>query len=123
MFRSLIPIVGLFSTVIATQLYVSSFIGTITTLGLQRKGSGSNFELTKLAVNHDAPKNTSFLLFDNERGVLYSTEEGYNLPNGFVSSFKASKRGELQLISRLPTIIGDVHQALYNGGKSLAVPH
>lgn len=123
MFKSLVSIAGFFSTVIATQLYVSSYIGTITTLDLHQIGGKNKFELTTLAVDHTAPQNTSFLLFDKDRDVIYCTEEGFDVPNGFVSSYKTSSKGALKQISRIPTIIGDVHQALYNGGKSLAVAH
>ena len=123
MLKSLIPIAGLFSTVIATQLYVSAFSGTITVLDLHKQGGKNNFELSTLTVDHTAPRNTSFLLFDEEKDILYSTEEGADVPNGFVSSYKTSSSGALEQISRIPNINGDVHQALYNGGKSLAVPH
>lgn len=115
---TIISLVGVCS-VVATHLYVSSYIGTITTLEYsQRKGT-----LETIFVDNGAPKNTSFLLLNKPKDVLYVVEEGFDLPNGYVSTYKTSHSGKLTQLDRHSTIGGPVHQVVYNNGKALAVAH
>ncbi len=115
---SVLPFVGVAA---AAHLYVSSYIGTITTLDLTYRNHA--WELSTLAVDHSAPKNTSFLLLHKPKNVVYCVEEGFNLPNGYISTYKTSPSGQLTQIDRHATLGGPVHQVAYNGGRALAVAH
>ena len=116
--NSLIPFA---SVAAAAHLYVSSYIGTITTLDIAFRNHA--YELSTLSVDHAAPANTSFLLLHPPKNVVYCVEEGFGLPNGYISTYKTSRSGKLTQIDRHATLGGPVHQVAYNGGKALAVAH
>jgi 6-phosphogluconolactonase (cycloisomerase 2 family) len=108
-------------TATATHLYVSSFTGAITTLELSRE---NGYSLKAVAVDHSAPLNTTWLLLNKPKGLLYSLEEGSDGHQiGFLATYKTSASGVLTQINRQSTVGGPVHQALYNSGKAMAVPH
>lgn len=115
---SLLPLAGACFAV-ATRLYVSSDIGTITTLDFCQE----NRTIEAVSVDHGAPFNPSFLLLNKPKGVVYLVEEGYNIPNAYISTYKTSDSGNLTQLDRHSTIGGPVHQTVYNGGRALAVAH
>jgi 6-phosphogluconolactonase (cycloisomerase 2 family) len=121
-----IPLGGLVTSTVAavatTNLFVSSYAGTISTLLLSPEDAG-NFSLKTVSVNTVAQTNPSWLTKDELNGLIYSTDEGFSGPNGSVSAYSASNSGELTLLSRTPTLGGPVSSVPYNGGKGLALAH
>jgi hypothetical protein len=107
---------------IATNLYVSSYIGTITSLQLSRYPNGS-YKLETVAVNHGSEPNPSWLTGDEYNGIIYCADEGLTVPNGSLASYKTSTSGKLTQIDRHTVISGPVNSVIYNNGKALAVAH
>lgn len=105
-----------------TNLFVSSYAGTISTLLLSPETIGG-YSLTTTAVNTVAATNPSFLTRDELNGIVYSVDEGFSGPNGSVSSYSSSKSGKLTLLGRTVTLGGPVSSVVYNGGKGLALAH
>jgi hypothetical protein len=63
-------------------------------------------------------------LLNKPKGLLYSVEEGADEHQiGFLSTYKTSASGVLTQINRQSTVGGPVHQAMYNSGKAMAIPH
>ncbi|QSZ34222.1 hypothetical protein DSL72_005812 [Monilinia vaccinii-corymbosi] len=108
-------------TIIA-RLFVSSYIGTISTLQLSKSLDGS-YALNTIAVNNVTTDNPSWLQKDPHTGVLYCLNEGFSGPNGSISSFEIAKDGSLSLLQNSNTSGGPVSSILFNKGKSLAVAH
>ena len=123
---SQIPLGGLVTTTVAavatTNLFVSSYAGTITSLQLSPAEIGG-YSLKTVAVNTVAQTNPSFLNKDELNGIVYSVDEGFSGPNGSVSAYTASKSGDLTLLGRTVTLGGPVSTVVYNGGKGLALAH
>ena len=113
---------GLVTSSIATNLYVSSYIGTITSLQLSRYPNGS-FKLETVASHNGSYPNPAWLTKNEFNGVVYCVDEGLTVPNGSLASYKTSSSGELTQIDRHTVISGPVHSVLYNNGKALAVAH
>jgi hypothetical protein len=107
---------------LATNLYVSSYAGTITSLQLNHEGKGL-YSLTEVDVNTGSQPNPSWLMKDEHNDVLYCVDEGLTVPNGSLASYKTSKSGELSQIDRHSVINGPVSSVVYNGGKALALAH
>ncbi|PSS10799.1 hypothetical protein M430DRAFT_108136 [Amorphotheca resinae ATCC 22711] len=105
-----------------TNLYVSSYIGTITSLQLTRHPDAS-YSLTQVAVNDGSYPNPSWLTRDEHNGVVYCLDEGLTVLDGSLASYKTSASGVLTQIDRHSTINGPVSSVVYNGGKALAVAH
>ena len=106
----------------ATNLYVSSYIGTITSLQLNRHHNGV-YELETVAVNNGSYPNPSWLTKDEYNDVVYCADEGLTVLNGSLASYKTSPSGDLTQIDRHTVISGPVHSVVYNNGKALAVAH
>lgn len=119
---SRIPLSGLVTSAAATNLYVSSYIGTITTLQLSQCANGS-YTLTSVAVNNGSAPSPSWLTLDGDNGVVYCLDEGLTTPNGSIASYATSPSGELTQIDRHTVISGPVSSVVYNGGKALAAAH
>jgi len=109
-------------TVVATNLYVSSYAGTVTSLALTQSSNGS-YDLKAVSVNNGSTDNPSWLTKDENNGIIYLVNEGLTVPNGSIVAFKTSSNGELTEIDRHETISGPVSSIVYNGGKALAVAH
>ena len=116
------PLAGLVSSTVATNLYVSSYIGTITSLQLSKSANGS-YTLNTVAVNNGSEPNPTWLEKDKYSGVIYGLDEGLSVPNGSISSYTTSPSGELTQIDRHSTLNGPVAAIVYNGGKGIGVPH
>lgn len=110
------------SSALATDLYVSSYGGNITSVRLTQSPGGS-YSLTALSTNNASLPSPSWLTKNPSLPVLYCLDEGFSVPNGSIASYKTSKSGELTLIDRHPTISGPVSSVLYNGGKAQVVAH
>lgn len=119
---SLSPISGLVTSTLATNLYVSSYIGTITSLKLSCSANGS-YSLTQVAVNNGSAPSPSWLTKDVDNGVVYCLDEGLTTVNGSIASYNTSSSGELNLIDRNVVISGPVSSVVFNGGKALAAAH
>lgn len=119
---SLSPISGLVTSTLATNLYVSSYIGTITSLKLSCAANGS-YSLTQVAVNNGSAPSPSWLTKDEDNGVVYCLDEGLTTVNGSIASYNTSSSGELNLIDRNVVISGPVSSVVFNGGKALAAAH
>jgi 6-phosphogluconolactonase (cycloisomerase 2 family) len=120
--RSSVFVLAIASVATATNLYVSSYIGTITTLKLTSSSDGS-YEIEKTSVNNGSAPSPSWLTLDRENKVLYCLDENLSGGNGSVSSYSTSPSGDLEQIDRQSTITGPVSSIIYNGGKAQAVAH
>ncbi|TVY86954.1 putative 6-phosphogluconolactonase, partial [Lachnellula willkommii] len=117
-----LPLGGLVASSVAVNLYVSSYIGNITTLSLSRDANGS-YSLTAVAANNGSSPSPTWLEKDRYNGIIYGLDEGLTGPNGSISSYKTSASGELTQIDRHVTLGGPVSSIVYNGGKAIAVAH
>ncbi|TVY25477.1 putative 6-phosphogluconolactonase [Lachnellula hyalina] len=117
-----LPLGGLVASSVAVNLYVSSYIGTITTLSLCQDANG-NYSLTTIAANNGSAPSPSWLEKDGYNGIIYGLDEGLTGPNGSISSYKTPGSGVLKQIDRHVTLGGPVSSIVYNGGKALAVAH
>lgn len=113
---------GLVTTSLVTNLYVSSYSGTISTLELSQNVNGS-YSLSTVAVNTGSSPNPSWLTKDEYNSVVYCVDEGLSVPDGSIASYSTSSSGELTQIDRHSTPNGPVSSIVYNGGKGLAVAH
>ncbi|KAL2070714.1 hypothetical protein VTL71DRAFT_13740 [Oculimacula yallundae] len=124
---SQIPLGGLVTSTVAaaattSNLFVSSYAGTISTLLLSPESIGG-YTLKNVAVNTVERTSPSWLTRDELNGVIYSTDEGFFGPNGSVSAYTSSATGDLTLLGRTTTLGGPVSSVVYNGGKGLALAH
>ncbi|KAF7947763.1 hypothetical protein EAE96_008842 [Botrytis aclada] len=107
---------------ITANLFVSSYIGTISTLQLSKSVNGS-YSLNTLSVNNVTRDNPSWLHKDPKNGILYCLNEGLSVSNGSISSFTIAENGTLSLLGNGLTISGPVSSVLFNGGKAMAAAH
>lgn len=118
----LLPLGSLVTSSLATNLYVSSYAGTITSLQLTRLGDDS-FSLTEVDVNTGSQPNPSWLTKDEYNDVVYCVDEGLTVPNGSLASYRTSASGKLSQIDRHSVISGPVSSVVYNRGEALVVAH
>lgn len=120
----LLPLTSLVTSGLATNLYVSSYAATITSLQLNRERDGS-FTLKEVAVNTGSQPNPSWLTKDEYNDVVYCVDEelASTALNGSLASYSTSKSGMLTQIDRHSVINGPVSSVVYNGGKALALAH
>jgi 6-phosphogluconolactonase (cycloisomerase 2 family) len=120
---SYLPLSTLLTTsTVATNLYVSSYAGTITSLQLSQAASGT-YSLNQVAVNDGSAPNPSWLTLDENTHVVYCLDEGLDVVNGSIASYSTSASGELTQIDRHTVISGPVSSVVFNGGKALAAAH
>lgn len=110
------------STAAAVNLYVSSYIGTITTLKLSPSFNGS-YSLEETSVNNGSSPSPSWLTLDEDTRVLYCLDENLSGGNGSIAAYDTTSSGRLTLIGRQTTINGPVNSVIYNGGNAQAVAH
>ena len=118
----LLPLSSLVTSGLATNIYVSSYAGSITSLQLYQERNGA-YSLNQIAVNNGSYPNPSWLTKDEYNDAVYCVDEGLTVPNGSLASYKTSKSGVLTQIDRHSLISGPVHSVVYNGGNALAVAH
>lgn len=117
-----VPLAGLVTSVAATNLWVSSYIGTITSLQLNQLPKGG-YTLESVAVDYGSEPNPAWLTKDEYSDIVYCADEGLTVPNGTIASYKTSKSGVLTQVDDHVTLSGAVHTLVYNGGKGLVVAH
>ncbi|KAK4960826.1 hypothetical protein LTR66_012854 [Elasticomyces elasticus] len=112
------------ATASATNLFVSSYAGNITTLSLtEHKGL---FSLEKVFFNGGCAPSPSWLTLDRGRGTLYCLDEGLPVPNGSLSSYLIRPDGSLTQVERADTLNGPVSGVLYgdaSGERAIALAH
>jgi Lactonase, 7-bladed beta-propeller len=117
-----LPLGSLATSAVATNLWVSSYTGDITSLHLSPLPKGG-YSLIEVAINNGSAPQPSWLTKDECNGVIYCLNEAFSGPNGTIASYKASANGVLTQVDIHNTIIGPVSSVVYNGGKALAVAH
>jgi hypothetical protein len=117
--RSLVTAMVLGGSASAVNLFAASYSGLITTLSLDQQGNA--FALKSLSTTGDSAPSPSWLVLDGK--LLYSMDEGLNVPNGSVNVFEVGSDGKLQRTSRVNTLVGGVNGALFADGEALVVPH
>ncbi|CZR63507.1 uncharacterized protein PAC_13404 [Phialocephala subalpina] len=113
---------GFVTSTLATNLYVSSYAGNITSVQLSQLPNGA-YSLNPVSVNDGSVPSPSWLTKDEYNDVVYCVDEGFGVPNSSIASYKTSKSGELTLIDRHLTIAGAVSTVVYNSGKGIAAAH
>ncbi len=113
---------GFVSSALATNLWISSYAGNITSVQFIQSPSGA-YSLKAVSTNDGCAPQASWLTKDEYNDAVYCVEEGFAGPNGTISSYKTSASGELTLIDEHSTIDGPVATVLYNGGKELVNAH
>lgn len=108
----------------ATNLFVTSYGGTLTTLILEASKNGS-YSLDTAYSSSNCGSSPTWLTLDSERGILYCLDEGLSTTNGTVNSLRVDEDGGLTLATSQPSITGPVSSVLYGNGnaKHLAVAH
>ncbi|KAF2146385.1 uncharacterized protein K452DRAFT_264171 [Aplosporella prunicola CBS 121167] len=114
------------SSSLASNLFVTSYTGTVTTYGLSC--SSDNGTITTLTAQHtdrNCGASPSWLTLDPARRILYCLDEGLSTPNGSLNSYRVARDGTLTPISHFASITGPVSAALYGppGHRSLAAAH
>ncbi|KAL2351512.1 Lactonase, 7-bladed beta-propeller-domain-containing protein [Cryomyces antarcticus] len=108
----------------ATNLFVASYAGNITTLSLtERKGA---YQLQKTHYNQGCGPNPSWLTLDFDRSTLYCMDEGLTVPNGSLSSYHTSPDGMLTQIQKAATISSPVSGVIFgdaSGQRAIALAH
>jgi len=112
--------------VLATNLFVASYAGNITTLSLTEHNG--TYTLATVAENNGCAPNPSWLTQDPSRRTLYCLDEGLDVLNGTLSSFTIARNGSLSLVEKQETIKGPVSGAIYGGytatgGRAIALAH
>lgn len=110
------------TSAVATNLYVSSYIGTVTTLHLSQSADGS-YALSRGTVNNECGPSPSWLTRNEHNGVIYCINEGLTGPNGTVTTYTTSPSGELTKLDSHETLGGPVSGVVYNAGKAFAAAH
>lgn len=108
----------------ATNLFVSSYAGNITSLSLTE--SGGNYNLEKTFYNPGCAPNPSWLTLDVDRGELYCLDEGLTVPNGTLSSYLVNPDGSLKQVQKADTVSGPVSGVIFgnpSGNRSIALAH
>ncbi|OCL06363.1 putative isomerase YbhE [Glonium stellatum] len=103
----------------ATNLYVSSYAGSVTTLSLTKGNSG--YDLTNTSSSQGCGSSPSWLELDKATGILYCIDEGLSTPNGSINTLKTSTNGVLTPVEHHDTITGPVSGIFYNSGKESAI--
>ena len=108
----------------ATDLFVSSYAGDVTTLSL--RNSNGTYSLNATSSNSECGPNPAWLTLDASRGTLYCLNEGLTTPNGSLSSFTINYDGSLKHVQNTTTISGPVSGVIYGhsaGDRSIALAH
>ncbi|KAL8965054.1 MAG: hypothetical protein Q9183_004057, partial [Haloplaca sp. 2 TL-2023] len=125
--RTSIVLAGLVAAASASRLYISSYVGNITTLDLTSNGSQSH-QLIKLDTTPGCSPNASWLQIDIRHRNLFCLDEGIISDNGSVHSYKIQndKSGSLKHVGQAKLPLAPVHSEIVrglNGSQLLAVAH
>ena len=124
MFSSLILSFGLSAVVSATNLWVSSYAGSVTTLSLT--GANSTYKLSNASISYNCLNDPSWLTFDSSTRTLYCIGENLSGGNGALTTFTASYNGSLITGTQSQTMPGGVNGVQYtipSGKVFLAIAH
>lgn len=109
----------------ATNLFVASYAGNITTLSLTE--ANGSYSLDPIFYNSGCAPNPSWLTLDSNHGILYCLDEGLEVTNGTLSSFVINQNGSLELVQKADTINGPVSGIIYDnpgtGKRAIALAH
>jgi 6-phosphogluconolactonase (cycloisomerase 2 family) len=108
----------------ATNLFVSSYAGNVTTLSLAE--SNGTYSLDATSANPNCGPNPSWLTLDAARGTLYCMNEGLTTPNGSLSTFTINRDGSLKHVQNSTVINGPVNGVIYGdpaGDRNIALAH
>lgn len=108
----------------ATNLFISSYAGTITSLSLTE--SNGAYNLTQTSTTSDCAPNPSWLNLDANRGLLFCLNEGLETTNGSLASFLVNRNGSLTFVKNETTISGPVSGVIYGypaGRRGIALAH
>lgn len=109
----------------ATNLWVSSYDGTVTTLSLTQDKSA--YSLVKTSTTKDCLSSPSWLTFDSSTRALYCIGEGLKTTYGGIAAFQAQKNGSLVTKSQTVTVTGGgvsaVEYKTPSGSRFLALAH
>ncbi|KAJ9609499.1 hypothetical protein H2200_005826 [Cladophialophora chaetospira] len=115
---------ALSATASATNLFVSSYSGNVTTLSLTE--TNGTVSLNSSFASSDCGPNPSWLTLDANRGLLFCLNEGLTAPNGSLSSFTVNPDGSLTHVQNQTTISGPVSGVIYGnpaGRRAIALAH
>jgi 6-phosphogluconolactonase (cycloisomerase 2 family) len=115
---------SLASAIAASNLYVSSYGGNVTSLSLKAKDN--SYELSKDGTYPQCGINPSWLEIDNNRGLVYCVNEVWAGGNGSLSSFTINKDGSLNYVANVSIAGAPVAAGFYgspSGNRGLAVAH
>lgn len=107
----------------ATNLFVSSYSGVITTLSLTSsnltsKNNSLLYHLTPISNNTGCSPSPSWLTLDSSTQTLYCLDEGLTTPNGSLSSYTIGPSGSLTQLHRAATISGPVSGVIYTSSSN-----
>lgn len=122
--RSISILPALAAAASATNLFVSSYAGNVTTLSLTE--SNGNYNLTPTSASPECGPNPSWLTLDANRGLLFCLNEGLTAPNGSLSSFTINRDGSLNHVKNATTLNGPVSGTIYgnpSGRRAIALAH
>jgi len=105
---------------VGTRLFISSYIGTITTVDIAKLPDG-NYSMEIVAESSGCTESPSWLTYDPLKSLVYCSDEGLTTTNGTLSSFKATENGTLVELDKIETISGGVKNEIYGDDSSLAV--
>lgn len=108
----------------ATNLFVSSYSGDVTTFSLAE--SKGEYSLNATSSNGGCGPSPAWLTLDASRGTLYCLNEGLTSPNGSMSTFTINRDGSLKRVQNSTTISGPVSGVIYGdpaGDRSIALAH
>lgn len=117
-------LLGTASITSATNLFVASYAGTVTTLSLTE--TNGTYNLTQTFVSEECAPNPSWLTLDANRGLLFCLNEGLETTNGSLSSFLVNRNGSLTHVKNETTISGPVSGIIYGdpaGQRGIALAH
>lgn len=108
----------------ATNLFVSTYgpPGFIASLKLSASAQGG-YTLESTSINNGSAPSPSWLTKNTHNNIVYCVDENLSGGNGSIASYQKSSSGQLTIIDRHTTMPGGVYAAVYNAGKSIAVPH
>ncbi|RDW65168.1 3-carboxy-cis,cis-mucoante lactonizing enzyme [Coleophoma crateriformis] len=111
--------------VAATNIFVTSYAGNITTLSLTE--TNGTYDLTPVYTTDKCSPNPAWLTLDTAHGILYCLGEGLNIPNGTLNSFLAYDNGTLTHIEQQKIPTGGVASTIYGnaatGKRGLVTAH
>lgn len=132
----LLPLLLLPTLTLATNLYVASYAGNISTLSLllnpdceSNSNSNSNnynsycYNLTQTSTFNTSTHTPSWLTLDRHDALLYMVDEAVNNTNGTIVAYRTGWSGRLEEVARTEDVGGGVHAAFFADGKGLVVPH